>query len=128
MLNAHGIDLRKPSADQRPSNTHDPRTAAAAILASLVNKGLLSETDVDGLTKEAHSPTALEPILTGRFRLDPSSVGRELGAYYGCPYVPYDDGVIVDGDLLKDLSLDYLRKSGWLPLMRAGTVVHILTN
>jgi type II secretory ATPase GspE/PulE/Tfp pilus assembly ATPase PilB-like protein len=42
--------------------------------------------------------------------------------------VSFDERTVIDPDLLKNLSFDYLRKNSWIPLKRQGTVLDIVIN
>ncbi len=104
-----------------------PRTARG-LLKSVVEQGLLTEADARSIESVADSSVSLEALLLGKHGVSKSDLGRALSAYHGCPYSAYDERVVVDPDLLKDLSLDYLRKSAWVPVARAGATVHIVMN
>ena len=37
-------------------------------------------------------------------------------------------GLLYDADLVKNLSYDYLKMNGWVPLKREGSVIHVLMS
>ena len=70
----------------------------------------------------------LEAVLLDRYRVPKDALGSALSDFYQCPYLPYDERTIIDADLLKTLNLDYLKKNFWLPIMRRGSLIDVLTS
>ena len=95
----------------------------------LAYRGLISQDDLDAAVKEALSREVdLETVLLDKYRVPKSDLGAALSEFYQCPYVPFDERTIIDPDLLKNLSFDYLRNSAWIPLKRQGTVLDVVIN
>lgn len=100
-----------------------------SLLDCLAYRGLISQDDLDAAVKEALSREVdLETVLLDKYRVPKSDLGAALSEFYQCPYVPFDERTIIDPDLLKNLSLDYLRNSAWIPLKRQGTVLDVVIN
>jgi len=98
-------------------------------LDCLAYRGLISQDDLDAAVKEALSREVdLETVLLDKYRVPKSDLGAALSEFYQCPYVPFDERTIIDPDLLKNLSFDYLRNSAWIPLKRQGTVLDVVIN
>ncbi|MDH5346790.1 MAG: GspE/PulE family protein, partial [Nitrospira sp.] len=70
----------------------------------------------------------LEMILLEKYRVPRAALGLALSEFYQCPYVPYDERTVIDPELLKNLSFDYLRRNSWIPLKRQGTVLDVVIN
>jgi hypothetical protein len=70
----------------------------------------------------------VERILIDRFRIPKAVLGAMLGDYYGCAYKAYDTSTAIDPDLLKNLSLDYLKGNHWVPLQRRGKVIDVVID
>ncbi len=116
--------LRKPMA---PS----PRkvTMVRSLLDCITYRGLISQSDLDAAVEESLSRQIdLESILIEKYRVPKASLGLALSEFYQCPYVPYDERTIIDPELLKNLSFDYLRRNSWIPLKRQGIVLDIVIN
>lgn len=131
MPNMH--NLRSEPLDRSPQGDDAARAGQHRIVGrmlvkDLVDRGFLSHGDVEAVLTQADSRVALEALLLGKYGVPKPELGLALSAYYGCPYAPYDERVVVDPELLKDLSLDYLRKSAWVPVLRVGAAIHILMN
>ncbi|MBK9307366.1 MAG: type II/IV secretion system protein [Nitrospira sp.] len=100
-----------------------------SLLDCIAYRGLMSQADLDVAIEESLSREVdLETILLEKYRVPRAALGSALSEFYQCPYVPYDERTIIDPDLLKNLSFDYLRRNSWLPLKRQGTVLDVVIN
>jgi type II secretory ATPase GspE/PulE/Tfp pilus assembly ATPase PilB-like protein len=105
------------------------RAMERSLLDCLAYRGLISQDDLDAAVKEALSREVdLETVLLDKYRVPKSDLGAALSEFYQCPYVPFDERTIIDPELLKNLSFDYLRNSAWIPLKRQGTVLDVVIN
>lgn len=100
-----------------------------SLLDCIAYRGLMSQADLDVAIEESLSREVdLETILLEKYRVPRAALGSALSEFYQCPYVPYDERTVIDPDLLKNLSFDYLRRNSWLPLKRQGTVLDVVIN
>ncbi len=67
-------------------------------------------------------------VLMDRYRIPKPAIGLALANFYHCPFLAYDERTIMERELLKDLSLDYLRMNHWVPLRRQGNEVEVLID
>ncbi|OQW30130.1 MAG: hypothetical protein A4E20_17115 [Nitrospira sp. SG-bin2] len=105
------------------------RAMERSLLDCLAYRGLISPDDLDAAVKEALSREVdLETVLLDKYHVPKSDLGAALSEFYQCPYVPFDERTVIDPDLLKNLSFDYLRNSAWIPLKRQGTVLDVVIN
>lgn len=114
-----------------PSMAKQPRKMAMerSLLDCIAYRGLINQVDLDTAVEESLSREMdLETILLEKYRVPRAALGSALSEFYQCPYVPYDERMVIDPDLLKNLSFDYLRRNSWLPLKRQGTVLDIVIN
>ncbi len=99
------------------------------VLDSLVYRGMISLSDLTAAVAESSDGTVdLELILLDRYGVPKEALGSALSDFYQCPYLPYDERTVIDADLLKTLNLDYLKKNGWLPIARRGSLIDVLTS
>jgi type II secretory ATPase GspE/PulE/Tfp pilus assembly ATPase PilB-like protein len=99
------------------------------VLDSLVYRGMISLADVlTAINVSKDGTVDLEAVLLDRYRVPKDALGSALSDFYQCPYLPYDERTIIDADLLKTLNLDYLKKNFWLPIMRRGSLIDVLTS
>lgn len=117
--------LKKSSMVKQPRKM----TMGRSLLDCIVYRGLIEQTDLDAAIEESLSrETDLETLLLDKYRVPKSALGSALSEFYQCPYVSYDERTVIDPELLKNLSFDYLRRSAWIPLKRQGTVLDIVIN
>ena len=51
-----------------------------------------------------------------------------MATFYRCPFLAFDERLIMERELLKNLSLDYLRMNHWVPLRRLGNEIEVLID
>jgi len=117
--------LKKPQMNKTLRTTSRERS----LLDCIAYRGLVTSVELDAAVEESLSREVhLETILVDQYRVSKPALGSALSEFYQCPYVPYDERTIIDSELLKNLSVDYLRKNSWIPLKRQGAVLDIVTN
>ncbi|MHC9062431.1 GspE/PulE family protein [Nitrospira sp. CMX1] len=100
-----------------------------SLLDCIAYRELVGPVELDAAVEESLSREIdLETVLIDTYRVPKPALGQALSEFYQCPYVPYDERTIIDPELLKNLSFDYLRRNAWIPLKRQGTVLDILIN
>lgn len=124
--------------DARPDGLHHQGGRAAVrsrqsieqnVLDALVFRGLLSQSDMQAAVEAVRdAPEDLESLLLERYRVPKPAFGAALSDFYQCPYLPYDERTVIDGDLFRTLSTDYLKKNLWLPISRRGSLLDVLTT
>ncbi|MBI4609881.1 MAG: GAF domain-containing protein, partial [Candidatus Rokubacteria bacterium] len=72
--------------------------------------------------------TDVESILIQQYKVPKADVGASLSAFYKCPFVEFDEKIIVPPDLMKDLKVEYLKKNFWVPLRREDNAVVVLVD
>ena len=99
------------------------------ILDVLVCRGILAQSELDGTIEDANrSGVDIETLLLDRHRIPKAVLGAILSDYYQCPYLPFDERTVLDGELTRTLNHDYLRKHLWLPIARKGQLLDVLTR
>lgn len=117
--------LKKLSMAKQPRKM----TMGRSLLDCIAYRGLIKQADLDAAIEESLSREIdLETLLLDKYRVPRSALGSALSEFYQCPYVSYDERTVIDPELLKNLSFDYLRRSAWIPLKRQGTVLDIVIN
>ncbi len=120
-----GASLKKRQMGKQPRKM----TMERSLLDCIAYRGLISQVDLDTAVEESLSREVdLEMILLEKYRVPRAALGLALSEFYQCPYVSYDERTVIDPDLLKNLSFDYLRRNSWIPLKRQGTVLDIVIN
>ncbi|MGC3973248.1 MAG: GspE/PulE family protein [Nitrospira sp.] len=115
-----GLPLEKPRPTRlRPSGLYEP----------LVHQGFLRQEELTLAVSEAlRRRLDVATLLMDRYRIPKPAIGAVLAEYYGCQFLAYDEQTIVDSELLKNLSIDYLRMNHWVPLRRHAQGVEVLID
>lgn len=120
-----GASLKKRQMGKQPRKM----TMERSLLDCIAYRGLISQVDLDTAVEESLSREIdLEMILLEKYRVPRAALGLALSEFYQCPYVSYDERTVIDPELLRNLSFDYLRRNSWIPLKRQGTVLDIVIN
>jgi type II secretory ATPase GspE/PulE/Tfp pilus assembly ATPase PilB-like protein len=95
----------------------------------LIDEGFIRQADlVKAVQDSLQGRTDLEAVLIEKYRVPKAALGKTLSKFFECPYIPYDERTVVDPNLVKDLSHDYLWKHRWLPLKCDGDVLDVLID
>ena len=70
----------------------------------------------------------VETVLLDTYRVPKADLGQALSRFYGCPFLPFDDHLVLDRSLLKDLNFEFLKANCWLPLRRDGATIDVLVD
>jgi uncharacterized membrane protein YidH (DUF202 family) len=82
----------------------------------LVSRRVLTEGELEQFISEAKSSASrLEDVLL-RAGMPKHEMLLSLSAYYGYPYVEYDESVIISQQLIRRMDVEQLKRSLWLPL------------
>ena len=95
----------------------------------LIEQQLLSRHDLSSAMAEARRKRCdVETVLLDTYRVPKADLGHALARFYGCPFLPFDDRLVVDRSLLKDLNFEFLKANFWLPLRRDGATIEVLVD
>src|SRR5215510_5932489 len=95
----------------------------------LLEQQLLSRHDLNNALAEARRKRCdVETVLLDTYRVPKADLGHALARFYGCPFLPFDEHLVVDRSLLKDLNFEFLKANFWLPLRRDGSTIDVLVD
>jgi type II secretory ATPase GspE/PulE/Tfp pilus assembly ATPase PilB-like protein len=95
----------------------------------LIEQQMLSHHDLSSALAEARRKRCdVETVLLDTYRVPKAALGHALARFYGCPFLPFDDHLVVDRSLLKDLNFEFLKANCWLPLRRDGATIEVLVD
>jgi len=70
----------------------------------------------------------VESILIEQYKVPKAELGASLSQFYKCPFVEFDEKIIVPPDLMRDLKVEYLKRSLWVPIRREDDAVVVLVD
>ena len=118
-----------PTKESERTRTASAHTRATGPYHRLVEQMFLREEELALATAEALrkrvDPAA---VLMDRYRVPKPVIGAALAEFYGCPFLAYDERMVFDRELFKNLSLDYLRMNHWVPLRSQCNEIEVLID
>ena len=102
---------------------------SATCYHRLIEQGFLQQEELVLATAEAaRKRLDVATVLMERYRIPKPALGAALAEFYHCPFLAYDERTVMERELLKNLSLDYLRMNHWVPLRRQGNGIEVLID
>ncbi|CAE6717362.1 MAG: type II/IV secretion system protein [Nitrospira sp.] len=118
-----------PSAGVGQSVSRAQETHGRGRYDQLVLQGFLRQEELAiALSEAARKRLDAATCLMDRYRIPKPAIGAALAEFYRCPFLDYDEQIVVERDLLKNLSFDYLRMNHWVPLRRHSSGVDVLID
>jgi type II secretory ATPase GspE/PulE/Tfp pilus assembly ATPase PilB-like protein len=65
----------------------------------------------------------VEAVLMSAFHVSKQDIGQSLAFYYKTRFIPYDDKMVIPGQLLKGLRVGFLKKNVFVPIAQEGDKV-----
>ncbi len=95
----------------------------------LLTQQIISEDDINQAIAQAREQkTDLPSVLIHDFSVPKKALGKSLEAYYGVPFVSYEDRIIIPSELVRGLNLGYLKRNFWVPLQKEDGKIVILID
>ena len=108
---------------------HSGRTRLSGRYDQLVLQGFLRQEELTlAISEASRKRLDVATLLMDRYRIPKPAIGAALAEYYGCQFLAYDERTMVEPELLKNLSFDYLRMNHWVPLRRQESKVEVLID
>jgi type II secretory ATPase GspE/PulE/Tfp pilus assembly ATPase PilB-like protein len=68
---------------------------------------------------------AVEAVLSNNLQVSKEDIGKSLSAYYKTRFIPYDDKMVIPGDLIKGLRPSFLKSNVFVPVGQSGNKIVI---
>ena len=95
----------------------------------LLHNNLITQKELErAIIMARDQKVPVETVFINDLKVKKNEVGKSLGEFFNCEYVPYDSNFPIPGDLLTKLKHVYLKKNLWVPLSREGGKVRILID
>jgi len=96
----------------------------------LINNSIITQKELGNAIAIARDrKVSIESVFIEDMKVKKVEVGRSLGEFYNCEYVPYDSNYPIPNDLLAKLKRVYLKNNLWVPLgMEDGKVKILIDN
>jgi type II secretory ATPase GspE/PulE/Tfp pilus assembly ATPase PilB-like protein len=95
----------------------------------LLSAGLIAQVELDAAIREAREKRKdVETLLIEKYKIAKKEIGTSLSVFYKCPFLEYDDKIIIGSDLVKNISLNYLKANYWIPLRRSEDAIEVVID
>jgi type II secretory ATPase GspE/PulE/Tfp pilus assembly ATPase PilB-like protein len=83
----------------------------------LISNNIITPKELEqaiGTARAAKKP--VESVLMSDFKVTQEDMGKSLAGYYKTQFVPFDDKMVIPGELLKGLKVNFLKKNVSVPI------------
>jgi type II secretory ATPase GspE/PulE/Tfp pilus assembly ATPase PilB-like protein len=92
----------------------------------LIANSIITERDLENAIVNARkSKKAVEGVLMSDLQVSKDDVGKSLAAYYKTKFIPFDDKMVIPGEVLKGLRASFLKNNVFVPVSQNGNKVMI---
>jgi type II secretory ATPase GspE/PulE/Tfp pilus assembly ATPase PilB-like protein len=90
----------------------------------LVTNNIITNKDMEKAMNDARKlKKSVESVLMSDFHVSKDDIGKSLAAFYKTRFIPYDDKMVIPGQLLKGLKANFLKHSVFTPVSQSGNKV-----
>ncbi|MFH1487354.1 MAG: GspE/PulE family protein [Pseudomonadota bacterium] len=90
----------------------------------LIANNIITGKDLEqAMVNARNSKRAMESVLMSEFHVSKDDIGKSLSAYFKTRFIPFDDKMIIPGQLLKGLKVGFLRSNVLVPVSQSGNKV-----
>ena len=87
----------------------------------LISNDILTENDISEAIKRAtKTGKSTEAVLMADFNISKEIIGNTLSDYYKTRFIPYDENMVIPGELLKDLKPGFFKTHVFVPVSEEG--------
>ncbi len=95
----------------------------------LVSSSLITQKELETAIVEAREQQKPgESVLMAKYKIEKKEIGKSLSLFYKCPFIEFEARILIPPELVKNITLSYLRANFWVPLRRDGDTVEILID
>jgi type II secretory ATPase GspE/PulE/Tfp pilus assembly ATPase PilB-like protein len=92
----------------------------------LTSNNIISHKDLEEAMALARKrKSTAETILMDDYRVSKEDIGKSLSAYYDTRFIPYDERMVIPGQLLKGLKPTYLKNNLFVPVAKSDSKIVI---
>jgi type II secretory ATPase GspE/PulE/Tfp pilus assembly ATPase PilB-like protein len=92
----------------------------------LIANSILTERDLETVISNARkSKKPVENVLMTDLQVSKDDIGKSLAAYYKTRFIPFDERMVIPGEVLKGLRASFLKNNVFVPVSQNGAKVVI---
>lgn len=90
----------------------------------LITNNIISSQDLtEAMSRARKVKKGVEEVLMSDFSVSKDDIGKSISNFYKTRFIPYDDKMIIPGQLLKGLRVNYLKSNVFVPVGQSGDKV-----
>jgi type II secretory ATPase GspE/PulE/Tfp pilus assembly ATPase PilB-like protein len=90
----------------------------------LITSNIIGQRDLsEAMSRARKTKRSVESILMSDFQVSKQDIGKSLSSFYKTRFIPYDDKMVIPGELLKGLRVSYLKSNVFVPVSESGDKV-----
>jgi type II secretory ATPase GspE/PulE/Tfp pilus assembly ATPase PilB-like protein len=92
----------------------------------LITNNIITDRDLEQAISSARkAKKPVESVLVSDLQVSKEDIGKSLAAYYKTRFIPYDDKMVIPGEVLKGLRAGFLKSNVFVPVSLSGNKVVI---
>ncbi|MBW2616513.1 MAG: GspE/PulE family protein [Deltaproteobacteria bacterium] len=90
----------------------------------LITNNIISNKDLtEAMSMARKLKKTMESVLMSDYSVSKDDLGKSLSDFYKTRFIPYDDKMVIPGQLLKGLKVNFLRNNVFVPVAQSGDKV-----
>ncbi len=124
------LDISKVLSIAIFKNQKAAQTAKPNKFQFLISNGILSEKDISEAIKlSAKTGKSAEAVLMSDFKISKEIIGNSLSEHYKTRFIPYDDNMVIPGELLRDFKPGFFKTHVFVPVSdEEGKIAVVMEN
>ncbi len=107
--------------NQKATQKTKPTRFDFLIENNIISKGDLTE----AMSRARKLQKGVEEVLMTDFHVSKDDIGKSLATFYNTRFIPFNDKMVIPGQLLKGLRVNYLKTNVFVPVGQSGDRVVI---
>jgi hypothetical protein len=90
----------------------------------LITNNIITDKDMERAMGDARKlKKSVESVLMSDFHVSKDDIGKSLSEFFKTRFIPFDDKMIIPGQLLKDLKVNFLKHNVFVPVAQSGNKI-----
>ena len=92
----------------------------------LISNNIITRKDLEaGMVLARKEKTSVETVLMKNYHVTKEDIGKSLSTFYNTRFIPYDEKMVIPGQLLKGLKSTYLKNNFFVPVAQSDSKIVI---
>jgi len=106
------------------NNQKAAQTKKSTKFDFLITNNIITDKDLAQAMSNARKlKKPMESVLMSEYQVSKDDIGKSLSIHYKTQFIPYDDKMVIPGELLKGLRIGFLKSNVFVPISQANKKV-----